>query len=214
MANVKQNSKKEKTNKKVVENKKKVSTTKTDENIKPIINNKKSSKKKKNNLKKLLNKLKEVVTSTKFLKIVFLLLCILIIILIVLIVQAKAEVKKNPPGDITIPVKKDSRDFDFNISAYALAKEDEYLIKITNTRNKISNTEKVNYKIAIRNENDCVISVTKNKSKKNLITDQKLTIIDGQSLDANILDNDYYHVKIVSKGKLDEKDLINVRIYK
>ena len=206
MANVKESTKKEKITKKTTSTNKKNS-----KEIKKNIHKKTSDK---NNFKKICKKIKEIVTSTKFLKLVFLLLCILIVVLIVLIMQAKSELKKNPPGNITIPVKKDSRDFDFNISAYALAESNEYLIKITNTRNKVSNKEKVNYKIAIRNENDCVISVTKNKSNKNLITDQKLTIIDNQTLDAEHLDNDYYHVKVISKGKLDKKDLINVKVYK
>lgn len=183
-------------------------TTKTSNSKKKDNNNKTISKNSKSNKKK--TSFKEFVTSTKFLMGVFIALLILVIILGILCFKKSEEVKKNKPSNMNVHVKKVGTSSSFDINAAALASTTEYIFRITNYDNKI-NTDEIKYTLTIVNDNDCEIEVTKNDDKNNLIINQKETKIEG-TLSNKKKEDVYYHVKIVSKGKIDSRDLINVKI--
>ena len=165
---------------------------------------KKSKKKKKITFKDIIN-------STKFLSIVFILLLILVIVLGILCYKKNEELKENGFSNITIPIIKKDDSFEFSINALTLARTDEYIFKVTNVKDDVINEEEIPYTVTIENNNDCVISVSIDDTKKDLMKDQESTILTDKLRKVE-KDQVYYHVKVKSYGKLGNKDLINVKI--
>lgn len=154
--------------------------------------------------------LKDIVTSTKFLSIVFFSLLILVIILGVLCYKRISDEKSKKKSNMNIHIAKKEDTSEFDINAAALASVSEYIFRVSNYDDKL-NDEEIPYTITISNKLDCVIEVTKDDDKKSLINTQEETKIEGV-LSNKEKEDIYYHVKIVSKGKLDSRDLINVKI--
>ena len=197
-------------------------------NSKRILNNKKVNSKgtKKETIKKKeVDKNKDIVknkrdelqtkenffTSIKFLRVVFYLLLLVVLILGVLVYRASLKYKKDTHADIVIPVMKSGDDFAFNINAYQLSKSDEYVFKITNYNNKEINSSKTAYQINVMNSTDSVISIVKNSSERNLMTEQKSTII-KEVIESENKKDVFFHVKMKKNGKLKKKDLIAIKI--
>lgn len=164
----------------------------------------------KNSKKKKLT-IKEVINSTKFLTIVFILLLILVIVLSVMCYKKNEESKKNGFANISIPITELDSSYEFSISAPTLASTDEYIFKVTNTKDDKINSEEIPYKVTIENETDCVITIQVNDNNKDLMQSQKSTILTDK-LAKDSEDVVYYHVKVKSYGDLGNKDLINIRI--
>ena len=168
-------------------------------------------KKNKKNKNKNKRTLKSVISSTRFLFVVFILLLILVIILGILCYKKDNELKKNKPSNIVIPIVKSDSNIDFSINAVSLSLTRDYVIKITNyDKNKKFNKD-INYKLVINNNNDCLIGVYKDDSKVNLMNNQEENIING-SLNGDSKEEIYYHIKMLSKGNLNSKDLVNIVI--
>ena len=162
-------------------------------------------KTKKKNIQDLLN-------SVKTLTIVFILLLILVISLLVLCVIKYKESKENAFANMVIPVYETDTNYEFNINAKVLSEVEEYTFKIVNYRKKELNKEELPYKIEIKNDTNSVIKVTKNDSKKDLMKDQKETIIDENTLKTDKKENIYYHIKITKSNDLTKDDLIYIKI--
>lgn len=162
-------------------------------------------KNKKKNVQDLLN-------SVKTLTIVFVLLLVLVISLLVLCVIKYKESRENAFANMVIPVYETDTNYEFNINAKILSEVDEYTFKIVNYRKKELNKEEIPYKIEIKNDTNSVIKVTKNDSKKDLMKDQKETIIDENTLKTDKKENIYYHIKITKSNDLTKDDLIYIKI--
>lgn len=162
-------------------------------------------KTKKKNAQDLLN-------SVKTLTIVFISLLILVISLLVLCVIKYKESKENAFANMVIPVYETDTNYEFNINAKILSEVEEYTFKIVNYRKKELNKEELPYKIEIKNDTNSVIKVTKNDSKKDLMKDQKETIIDENTLKIDKKENIYYHIKITKSNDLTKDDLIYIKI--
>lgn len=162
-------------------------------------------KTKKKNAQDLLN-------SVKTLTIVFISLLILVISLLVLCVIKYKESKENAFANMVIPVYETDTNYEFNINAKILSEVEEYTFKIVNYRKKELNKEELPYKIEIKNDTNSVIKVTKNDSKKDLMKDQKETIIDENTLKTDKKENIYYHIKITKSNDLTKDDLIYIKI--
>ena len=162
-------------------------------------------KNKKKNVQDLLN-------SVKTLTIVFVLLLVLVISLLVLCVIKYKESRENAFANMVIPVYETDTNYEFNINAKILSEVDEYTFKIVNYRKKELNKEEMPYKIEIKNDTNSVIKVTKNDSKKDLMKDQKATIIDENTLKTDKKENIYYHIKIAKSNDLTKDDLIYIKI--
>ena len=164
--------------------------------------------------KKVNNKVKDFFSSTLFLKIVFIALLIIIIGLAVLIYQKEEKDKKVENVHITVPVNQSGTDFEFGIDALLLSKENnkEYTIKITNYKDDNINDEEMPYQILIENPTDCVISVKKGKDEQNLMKSQESTLIEGEVLKSKEKEDVYYHIFIDSIGKLENNELLHVKV--
>lgn len=162
-------------------------------------------KNKKKNVQDLLN-------SVKTLTIVFVLLLVLVISLLVLCVIKYKESRENAFANMVIPVYETDTNYEFNINAKILSEVDEYTFKIVNYRKKELNKEEMPYKIEIKNDTNSVIKVTKNDSKKDLMKNQKETIIDENTLKTDKKENIYYHIKITKSNDLTKDDLIYIKI--
>ena len=166
--------------------------------------------KKKNKKKKF--SFKEFINSTKTLTTIFILLLVLVIFLIVLCVNKSKEADNNKFANMIIPVYELNTDYDFTINAKILSETDEYVFKIVNYKKEELNKESIPYQIEIVNDTNSIIKVTKDDSKKDLMVDQKQTIIEGKKLSNKEKENIYYHVKITEYNDLTSKDLISIKI--
>ena len=113
---------------------------------------------------------------------------------------------------MVIPVYEVNTDYEFSINAKILSEVDEYVFKIVNYKNKEINKEEIPYKIEIKNDTNSIIKVTKDDSKKDLMKNQKETIIDENTLKKDTKENIYYHVKITKINDISKDDLIYIKI--
>lgn len=155
---------------------------------------------------------KDLLQSVKTLTMVFVLLLILVIILFVLCVVKYKESKENEFANMVIPVYELNTDYEFNINAKTLSEVNEYVLKITNYKKKDINKEEIPYKLTISNDTDAVIKVTKGDSKKNLMNNQKETIVDNHTLKKDEKESIYYHIKVTKSNDLKRNDLIYIKI--
>lgn len=169
---------------------------------------KKTPPKKNNENKKTKQK---IISSDKILLIVFCLLLILVITLFGIILQKKHEKETNPPANIVIPIYKEFTSYHFSISALGLAQKKDYLFKITNYRGKEINSDNIKYEIKIENDTNSTIDITKEKEKKNLMTDKKSSIIEGE-IKSHKKGEDIYKVSMTSHKKLTDNDFIRIEI--
>ena len=154
----------------------------------------------------------DLLNSVKTLTIIFILLLILVISLFVLCVIKYKESKENEFANMIIPVYELYTDYEFNINAKTLSEVDEYVFKIVNYKNDEINKEEIPYKIEIKNETNSIIKVTKGDNKKDLMKDQKETIIEEKALKKDQKENVYYHIKLTKSNELTGKDLIYIKI--
>ncbi len=155
---------------------------------------------------------KDLLNSTKRLMIVFILLLILVMFLFVLCVIKYKESKENEFANMIIPVYELNTNYEFSINAKILSEVDEYTFKIVNYKKKEINKEEIPYKIEIKNNTKSTIKVTKNDDKKDLMNNEKETIIDEVTLKKEEKENIYYHIKITKSKDLTKDDLIYVKI--
>ncbi len=165
-------------------------------------------------MKKKQNKknVQDLLKSVKTLTVVFVLLLVLVIFLLVLCVIKYKESKVNAYANMVIPVYEVNTDYEFSINAKILSEVDEYVFKIVNYKNKEINKEEIPYKIEIKNDTNSIIKVTKDDSKKDLMKNQKETIIDENTLKKDTKESIYYHVKITKAKDITKDDLIYIKI--
>ena len=165
-------------------------------------------------MKKKQNKknVQDLLKSVKTLTVVFILLLALVIFLLVLCIIKYKESKANAYTNMVIPVYEVNTDYEFSINAKILSEVDEYVFKIVNYKNKEINKEEIPYKIEIKNDTNSIIKVTKDDSKKDLMKNQKETIIDENTLKKDTKENIYYHVKITKINDISKDDLIYIKI--
>ena len=162
-------------------------------------------KKKKKTAQDLLNSVKTLTT-------VFILLLVLVIFLFILCIIKYKESKENEFANMVIPIYEVNTDYEFSINAKVLSEIDKYTFKIVNYKKNKINDEELSYKIEIKNNTNSIIKVTKNDSKKDLMKDQKETIIDENTLKKDTKDNIYYHIKTTKYNDLTKDDLIYIKI--
>lgn len=155
---------------------------------------------------------KDFINDTKTLTVLFFILLVLVIFLIVLCVIKNNEQDKNQYANMVIPVYELNTKYEFNINAKTLSEVDEYVFKIVNYKKNELNKEEIPFKVEIKNDTSSVIKVTKDASKKDLMKDQKSTILPEITLSNKEEESVYYHVKIVKSKGLTRDDLIYITI--
>ena len=158
--------------------------------------------------------IKEIINSTPFLLTVFLLLLITVIILGCIIHKKDYEKAQAFDSNMVIPLYEIETSFTFGIDAKALSKLDsrEYVIKLTNYKGEKVEEEEMTYQVFVENLTDSVISLRKGDSKKNLMTDQKNTLIDEVMESSSEKEETYIYVHLDSFKKIEDGDFIHVKI--
>ena len=154
----------------------------------------------------------DLLNSTKKLTIVFVALLVLVILLFIVCVIKYKESKENEFANMEIPIYELNTDYEFNINAKVLSEVDEYVLKIVNYKKGEINKKEIPYKIEITNDTNSIIEVTKDDSKKDLMKDQKETILDEITLKKGKKQSIYYHIKITKFKDLTKNDLIYIKI--
>ena len=190
-----------KTTKKEVKEVKKTTSKKT----------KKTTKKPVKKTTKKVEQKEKFYKSTKFLVIVFVVLLLLVGVLGVVSIIKKQEYDKKIKANIVLPVIREEQ-FEFSINAKELASAKGYIFKVTNHRKGKVNKKDMSYDVFIENGSNSVIEITKNKSKKDLMTEQVNTVIENQKLPKNEEVTDYYTIKTKSSGKLGKQEMINIKV--
>ena len=157
---------------------------------------------------------RDVINSVPFLIGVMIFLVVLIGFLGVLIYQKEEKKREEFDAHITIPVLKISSNFEFGVDTSLLLKEDnqEYIFKIVNYRGEDMANIEIPYKIIIENPTNAVIELTKGDDKTNLITSQEKTELEEVMPLSEEEEEFYYHLKIVSHGKLKTNDFVSIQI--
>lgn len=152
--------------------------------------------------------------SLQFLKILFFSLIVFVAVLGLFVYKKQLDTKGEKKSNIVISMNDESETSNFNINVAALLQSKEYVFRVTNKKDDIINDSTISYDITIENNNDCVIELYRDEGSKNLILDQKSSNILGETLEGGEEHNHYYHVKLVSSGKISSMDLIQVKIEK
>lgn len=129
-------------------------------------------KAKNNKLSKYLPKTK----TEKILSIVFIIMLLLVIVLLCIAINKKKELAKKQNADIVIPVLEKSTNNTVNIDISNLKEKGlkSYSFKITNYKDKKTNSKQIEYKLSINTlENDVELKLYKNKDDKNLLTNSE-----------------------------------------
>ena len=112
----------------------------------------------------------------KILLISFIALLVLVIILTIVAVNKKKEYDKKQSADIIMPIIEKSVNNTFNIDISNLKEKGlkSYSFKITNYKDKKTNSKQIEYKLSINTlENDVELKLYKNKDDKNLLTNSE-----------------------------------------
>jgi hypothetical protein len=165
----------------------------------------------KNKKKKKKNK-DDLLKSVKTLTVVFVMLLVLVIFLLVLCIIKYKESQENKFANMVIPVYELDTNYEFNINAKTLSEVNEYVFKIVNYKKNDINKEEIPYKIEITNNTNSTIKVTKDDNNKNLMKNQKETIIEEKPLIKDKKQGIYYHIKITKSRDLTKEDLIYIKI--
>lgn len=151
------------------------------------------------------------------LKIEYIMLAILIILTVVVIFlgvkiynQQKISSKENT--DLVIPILDDNANYDLSIDLNEVPKDEEYTFKISNYRNDIINTKKINYKLKVTNKNKVKIEIYKNDSKKNLALDSEEYFIEDNELYSKKKKEETFRIVLKDTKKLTKDDIINLKI--
>jgi len=170
-------------------------------------NTKKTTKKQENTKKTF----KEIITSTKFLSVVFILLLMLVVFLSVMAYsmrETNKDLKYKPK--ITLPLVQENDELGFSINALELAESKEYVFKITNYKKDKVIAVNIPYTLKIENGTDSIIEVYEDNSKKDLMQNQRSLVLDNQEMPSKTTKDIYYHVKMKKKGTLHAQDMINI----
>lgn len=151
------------------------------------------------------------------LKIEYIMLAIFIILTVVVIFlgvkiynQQKISSKENT--DLVIPILDDNANYDLSIDLNEVPKDEEYTFKISNYRNDIINTKKINYKLKVTNKNKVKIEIYKNDSKKNLALDSEEYFIEDNELYSKKKKEETFRIVLKDTKKLTKDDIINLKI--
>lgn len=169
-------------------------------------------KKKQTKKKKKKNSVKDFFQSEKFLLIVFCVLVVIVFILGILATIKYQKEKKEIHANMVIPIKKDSSDFHFSISAKALQEKKKYYFKVTNYQGDDITDSALDYHITIENPTKSIISFVKEGSLKELMLNQEHTEVFGNHFSKEQKKEDLYCVEMVSYDDIKENDFIRVEI--
>ncbi len=157
---------------------------------------------------------KELDTKDKVLMISFIALLILVIVLTAVAVNKKKEYDKKQSVDIIMPILEKSVNNTFNIDISNLEENNlkSYTFKITNYKDKTTNTSKISYKISIdTKENDVELKLYKNKDSNNLFKDLEKYEITA-TLPKNKKQEAIYTLVIKANKEIEKDKTIEVKI--
>lgn len=170
---------------------------------------KKKATKKKNNSKQ--NPFIEFISSYQFLYSSLAILFIIVVILGIMVFNKGREYRNNH-ANMVFPILEEKVHNSMNIDLNELKKKKRYLIKVTNYRGSKVNQNELSYSLTIHNDTNVSIEMVKGNDTKNLITDQKSSIIEGISLKSKEKQEDVFYIRIIDDSKLKKKDKITIEI--
>ena len=159
--------------------------------------------------KKEENKFKKFISSYQFLYSVFGVLLVAVIILSILVYKEKHNVK-TPKADFVYPVIYKGTQNAMKVDLPALYKKGKYTMLITNTHNKKTNKEDLDYNIVLKNNSDVNIKIVKVGTDENLMADQESTRIEGLTLKGGKEQEDKYVITVDKKPKSGDELLIEI----
>lgn len=169
----------------------------------------------KKNMKKKRKKgisIKNIIHSEKFLLIIFCIMIFVVLLLSIMVFVKYQKEKNEIHMNMVIPIKKDSSDYHFSISAKALKEKKYYYFKITNYQEDEVSDSILKYRLSIENPTNSIIRFVREGTLKELMIDQKHTELLGNYFQKNQKEEVIYRVEMLSSGKINEDDFIRVEI--
>ena len=153
---------------------------------------------------------KKFVSSYKFLYAAFGILFVVVILLACMVFVKGNEEKQKKSNIVFSIMEKNTRNY-INLELAGLVGR-EYMLKVTNYRGNQINSDGAEYKIEVTNDTDVEIEVLKENQGENLITDQKHTIIEGDSFGKKEKEEVVYYFKVKNSDKLKDGDSIRIEV--
>lgn len=150
----------------------------------------------------------------KILLISFIALLVLVIILTIVAVNKKKEYDKKQSTDIIMPIIEKGVNNTFNIDISNLKEKGlkSYRLKITNYKDKKTNSKQIEYKLSINTlENDVELKLYKNKDNKNLLTNSEKYEITAK-LPKDKKQEDVYNIIIKANKATGKNKTIEVKV--
>lgn len=153
---------------------------------------------------------KRFVSSYKFLYTTFGILLALVLILTIMVFTRSREEKQANSNIVFSIMEKNTRNA-LNMDLESLV-GNEYALKVTNYRGNKVNSKEMDYSIKVINHTDVEIEVLKNKEGDNLMTDQKESIIQGDTLAADEREEVIYYFRVKNSDHIKDGDSIQIEV--
>lgn len=153
---------------------------------------------------------KRFVSSYKFLYTAFGVLFVLVLLLAVMVFTKSRENAGNKSNIVFSIIEKDTQSY-LDMDLETLVGK-EYTLKVTNYRGNKMNTAGATYQIKVTNTTDVEIEVLKNNVGSNLITNQKETIIEGETFSKTEKQEVVYYFHVKDSTNIKAGDRIRIEV--
>ena len=155
-------------------------------------------------------KVSEFISSYKFLYTTFGILLLIVIILACFVFIKGKEGSTSTSNIVFSILEKNTHNY-IDLDLESLVGK-EYILKVTNFRKNKVNTKGAKYTITILNDTDVEIEVLKENEGENLITDQKQTVIEGETFSKTKKESVLYYIKVKNSDGLIKGDKTRIEI--
>jgi len=192
-----------------MEEKKKKETTKKKE-VKKVEKKVVKEKSALPNEEPFIDKFRRFVGSYKFLYTAFAVLLILVILLAIM-VFTKSQENAGSKSNIVFSILEENTHNYLDMDLESLVGK-EYTLKVTNYRGNKINPDGAHYTITITNDTEVEIEVLKDNKGENLITDGKVSVIEGETFGATEKEETVYYFRVKNSDKIKAGDKIRIEV--
>ena len=154
-------------------------------------------------------KFKRFISSYKFLYTAFAVLFVLVLLLAVMVFVKGREATENNSNIVFSIMEKNTRNY-LNMDLESLVGK-EYTLKVANYRKDKINEDGASYSITITNGTKVELEVVADDSDKNLITDQKETVLEGK-FGTTEKEEVVYTFRVKNADKIKKGDTIRIEV--
>ncbi|MBP5678996.1 MAG: hypothetical protein J6X28_04135 [Bacilli bacterium] len=150
------------------------------------------------------------VSSYKFLYTAFAVLFIIVALLAIMVFVRSREDVGNKSNIVFSILEENTHNY-LDMDLESLVGK-EYTLKVTNYRGNKINKNGAKYTITVTNETEGEIEILKENQGKNLMTDAKRTVIEGETLGTEEKEEVVYYFRVTKSDKIKAGDKIRIEV--